>query len=374
MIALHNASVQNISIGQRLSSFGYSGEHFDANVQQQYLRARFYNPANGRFNRLDPFAGNIRSPQSLHKYAYVHGDPVQGVDPTGMFLGFGFSLGGLAARLYMGLKVASVALNAYGFVSNSIDAIMYARQGKLFSATISALFAILDGISLVVELVGFFKPPTPPPSATVSVAVGLARRSDGALVPMGQILITEAKPLVAWGIQHIYPAIARSSAGLLGTLYAMMTGPPDGYSEIDTRNTDQVRNTSGTASGGNDLPSAGPDWLDRGMGSMPREVADQLRNRHFGSWREFREAFWQAVHNTPILRNQFSASNQARMADGLAPYAPDAWQVGNRTKFELDHMETIDIGRERVLYDLDNIMIVSPEVHIKITNATKGIF
>jgi hypothetical protein len=33
---------------------GYSGEHFDAKLQQQYLRARWYNPANGRF---DPFVG-----------------------------------------------------------------------------------------------------------------------------------------------------------------------------------------------------------------------------------------------------------------------------------------------------------------------------
>ena len=69
--------------GAALTSLGYSGEHFDAKAQQQYLRARFYNPANGRFNRLDPFAGNMQDPQSLHKYAYVHGDPIGGVDPSG---------------------------------------------------------------------------------------------------------------------------------------------------------------------------------------------------------------------------------------------------------------------------------------------------
>ncbi len=52
----------------------------------QNLRARAYDPASGRFIGLDPFAGNMQDPQSLHKYAYVHGDPVQGIDPTGMFL------------------------------------------------------------------------------------------------------------------------------------------------------------------------------------------------------------------------------------------------------------------------------------------------
>ena len=42
---------------------------------QQYLRARYYNPNNGQFNRLDDFFGNHQDPQSFHKYAYVHGDP-----------------------------------------------------------------------------------------------------------------------------------------------------------------------------------------------------------------------------------------------------------------------------------------------------------
>jgi len=63
----------------------YSGEQTDSATGLQYLRARYYDPASGRFNRLDPFAGNIQVPLGLHKYLYVHGDPVQGVDPSGMF-------------------------------------------------------------------------------------------------------------------------------------------------------------------------------------------------------------------------------------------------------------------------------------------------
>ena len=86
MIALHNTAAQSIVVSGRLSSTGYSGETFDLASQQQYLRARFYSPGNGRFNRLDDFAGNNQDPQSLHKYAYVHGDPISGIDPTGEFL------------------------------------------------------------------------------------------------------------------------------------------------------------------------------------------------------------------------------------------------------------------------------------------------
>jgi len=67
-----------------LTSLLYSGEWTQANGQQ-YLRARFYDPATGTFNRLDPFAGNNTDPQSLHKYLYTHGNPVMGIDPSGLF-------------------------------------------------------------------------------------------------------------------------------------------------------------------------------------------------------------------------------------------------------------------------------------------------
>jgi RHS repeat-associated protein len=63
----------------------YSGEQFDTDAQQYYLRARYYNQNNGTFNRVDPYAGNTQDPQSLHKYAYCHNNPVNAIDPTGMF-------------------------------------------------------------------------------------------------------------------------------------------------------------------------------------------------------------------------------------------------------------------------------------------------
>jgi RHS repeat-associated protein len=66
-----------------LTEFLYSGEQFDSKIGQQYLRQRYYDPATGRFNRLDPFFGNLDDPQSLHKYLYTHADPVNGIDPSG---------------------------------------------------------------------------------------------------------------------------------------------------------------------------------------------------------------------------------------------------------------------------------------------------
>jgi len=65
----------------------YTGEQFDTSAQQYYLRARYYDPSNGRFNRMDDFTGNTQDPQSLHKYLYCHANPVNGVDPSGKFFG-----------------------------------------------------------------------------------------------------------------------------------------------------------------------------------------------------------------------------------------------------------------------------------------------
>ncbi|MDR2115091.1 MAG: hypothetical protein LBP87_01795 [Planctomycetaceae bacterium] len=68
-----------------LTEFLYSGEQFDSKIGQQYLRQRYYDPVTGRFNRLDPFFGNLNDPQSLHKYLYTHADPINGIDPSGEF-------------------------------------------------------------------------------------------------------------------------------------------------------------------------------------------------------------------------------------------------------------------------------------------------
>ena len=87
---------------QALTSYLYSGEMFDARIGQQYLRARWYDATTGRFNRLDPFFGNTNDPQSLHKYLYVHGDPVNGVDPTGLAFIDDLSLQGIVAHIAFG--------------------------------------------------------------------------------------------------------------------------------------------------------------------------------------------------------------------------------------------------------------------------------
>ncbi len=88
-----------------------------------YLRARWYDAQNGRFNRLDPFFGNLSDPQSLHKYAYVHGDPIQGIDPTGLF-----TLGELGVSMGIG-----------GAINAGVGVIVRAVKGRLDEITVASL-------------------------------------------------------------------------------------------------------------------------------------------------------------------------------------------------------------------------------------------
>ena len=70
-----------------LTTLLYSGEQTDS-TGLQYLRARYYDPASGRFNSFDTYSGDSESPQSLHKYLYCHADPIMGFDPTGTWAEF----------------------------------------------------------------------------------------------------------------------------------------------------------------------------------------------------------------------------------------------------------------------------------------------
>ena len=90
-----------------LTNLLYNGEWFDSHVNQQYLHWRWYDLSTGRFNRLDPFFGNLRDPQSFHKYLFTPSDPVNFNDPDGTEYTAGtVSMG---STMGMGLQANTVA-------------------------------------------------------------------------------------------------------------------------------------------------------------------------------------------------------------------------------------------------------------------------
>ena len=69
--------------GSTYNPYLYNQEQYDQNTGLYYLRARYLNPATGRFITQDSYGGNTYDPASLHRYNYANGNPVIGTDPTG---------------------------------------------------------------------------------------------------------------------------------------------------------------------------------------------------------------------------------------------------------------------------------------------------
>ena len=68
------------------SDFTFTGRRLEADSGLMYYRTRYYDPDIGRFLKKDSYAGQINDPLSLHRYGYVHGNPVSHIDPTGEFV------------------------------------------------------------------------------------------------------------------------------------------------------------------------------------------------------------------------------------------------------------------------------------------------
>ena len=63
--------------------FRYCGEYFDKETGTIYLRARYYNPATGRFISEDSYWGDLKDPLSLNLYTYGGNNPILYIDPSG---------------------------------------------------------------------------------------------------------------------------------------------------------------------------------------------------------------------------------------------------------------------------------------------------
>ncbi|NOT59930.1 MAG: RHS repeat-associated core domain-containing protein [Acidobacteria bacterium] len=101
--------------GTTANSYLYRSQQFDADLGFYYNRARYYDQTRGRFFNRDQFDGISFVPQSLHKYLYAHGDPMNLLDPSGystladydllLWLLLGASV---AATIYYTTKVVEV--------------------------------------------------------------------------------------------------------------------------------------------------------------------------------------------------------------------------------------------------------------------------
>jgi len=70
--------------GTLSNSFMFTGQWFDSEIDEYYLRARMYDSYLSRFTSRDPVFGKFEEPLSLHVYLYCINDPVNKIDLWGL--------------------------------------------------------------------------------------------------------------------------------------------------------------------------------------------------------------------------------------------------------------------------------------------------
>ena len=124
------------------------------------------------------------------------------------------------------------------------------------------------------------------------------------------------------------------------------------------------RNSSGVVTGsGNGNVSRIMRGTQGNIGLIPQEVADKLSGRSFNNFNEFRSAFWKEIANSSYV-GEFSTSNITRMSKGFAPKVAKSQQYGKLSSYVLHHKTPIHVGGG--VYDLNNLVIVTPRMHQEI--------
>jgi RHS repeat-associated protein len=107
------------STGSALTRFGYTGREHDHATGLMFYRARWYDPHQGRFVTEDP----IRFRGGINLYAYVGGNPLNGIDPFGLLT---FSLG---ISLHIGFGPINIHVGGGIVVDTSGHVGLYTEKG-----------------------------------------------------------------------------------------------------------------------------------------------------------------------------------------------------------------------------------------------------
>ena len=114
LLGIQDALAADVSVDPPVATtYGYTGREFDRESGLMYYRARYYDPAMGRFLQKDAYPGQLRLPASVvNSYSYTMNNPANLTDPTGMFSFFEKVMIGIGAGIAAVLVVATLPVTA----------------------------------------------------------------------------------------------------------------------------------------------------------------------------------------------------------------------------------------------------------------------
>ena len=140
--------------GTTANPFLFAGQQSDGSSGLYYMRARYYDPAAGRFYGQDPVGATLQYPVSLDRYLYAGDNPVDRIDPSGQQ----YDLGSVLAAVNIVGVLASIAplggVTAYSLLNfgSAPDAVGFGFFGAIESGILKlgpAQAGLIAGFEIV---------------------------------------------------------------------------------------------------------------------------------------------------------------------------------------------------------------------------------
>ncbi|MHC4156102.1 MAG: RHS repeat-associated core domain-containing protein [Planctomycetota bacterium] len=135
------------------NSFKFTGQYYDSEIGQYYLRARQYNPYLARFTARDPVRGKFQEPLTLHRYLYCINDPINRIDPSGLTVleAIGTASGMIKQALGWRAYLISPILTGWALYTHGLNLANYAvssEDWRFFDLAESTFNFMLPGMAL----------------------------------------------------------------------------------------------------------------------------------------------------------------------------------------------------------------------------------
>ncbi len=117
----------------------FQGQQLDSESSLYYMRARYYDPMQGRFISKDPVKGYLTIPQTQNGYSYVGNNPINYSDPSGLdYINAGITIGGgLGVGVGVLLNEDGASLYVGAGATTTGGAILYSDNDPKSGTTVS---------------------------------------------------------------------------------------------------------------------------------------------------------------------------------------------------------------------------------------------